>query len=146
MYRLSLALTLILLSVNASSQITVKDLMDYCDKKSGYMLGVCEGYFTGYRDMQVMSAAMMVQGVEISVIGLGGIEKKLSEEARASFMTLAEEHSASKLGCVNGKSVDQLAKVFIKWAKENPQTWHMDYLKAVMTALSTSFPPPCKIE
>ncbi len=32
------------------------------------------------------------------------------------------------------------AKIFIKWAKDNPQLWHIDQMNGVIYALSSTYP------
>ncbi len=95
--------------------------------------GVCLGFINGFaRSKQIAEVAAAQVFVDES--GLSLVEAV--EHAQPITDTL--------YGCIESTTYQQQAAVFVKYAREHPETWHEDVQIVFLEAMREAFPPPCE--
>lgn len=129
---------LALFSIAQASEFKVKTLLEACGAPdTSRAMGVCIGYVMAAREKQFSYIFGFMDGAG-NERGIG------SEDPGEETVSLALDTSNVHFGCMGGKRNDQLAAVFVKWANENPEDWHLPAMTGFKVAISEAFPPPCE--
>lgn len=125
------------MSFNAEA-LTNKELMDHCESDSNWKKTFCVGYVAGAVS-QGDPAAYFAARSALSHL----TDEEFEQLPEGQFDRITADMEKALYGCSADKSFEQLAAVFVKWVKDNPEQWHdyPDY--SIPAAVREAFPPPC---
>lgn len=148
---LLLLLTVPMLAQPANIHITGNDLYEWCQTNGDTnQLLRCSAFIDG---VVGGNAWAFPKGIEVAIAELknqfpNNSDLQKLDWAKASQLILedAGKRGISNLWCLEvGSSQKQLIDVVEKFLKEHPETRNQPAENAVVNALSTAFPPPCKV-
>lgn len=125
------------MSVNAEA-LTNKKLMDYCESEVASEHSFCMGYIAGALSQADVAAYLTTRS---AFSGLS--EEEFDALPKEKVAKVKKDMAQAMYGCSEGKTYGQLAAVFVKWAKNNPEQWqdYPDY--SISIAIREAFPSPC---
>ena len=125
---------------SGNENMPTKTLMDGCSDKNNPSYAECQAVFATYAAMELFLAISYINGANDIATAY---QIKFTEEQNNKIRELADKRVDDTFGCIRGKNHEQLAAVFVKWAKENPEKWHQLAIASVVESTSTSLRPPC---
>lgn len=131
---------LLFASANAKASnddfLTIKSMLALCEEpRMSVGSGMCVGFLRG-----TLLQKTVTEVVSLTLVNKVLVSANLDIDAKEAV----ESAVGTAYGCFEEASGDQLVAVFVKWARANPERWHLPATIGVMQSSIAAFPPPCE--